>query len=276
MKFVISILSSIAMIALLLGIIGLKDDLSSKKRLFVKKAFLKKFATMVKKHTKVVYIVMFGLSVFIVYLISKSFLFGSIVSICLLILTSDIRKNLERNRYLRLNNQLIRLLNDISMMLSSGKTLNQIFIEIPKNIPRPLKSYLSWISNSLKSGQDLDLVLTRFSEKAKNKNIDLLVDCIRLNHKLGGDMTYILQDLTKSIRHDIEKENRENTLTMQSRLSGILISAFPILALLVLSIFTGDMIDHFFSSFAGNVCMVVGGFFEILGILSIRKIIARR
>ena len=168
MKFVISILSSIAMIALLLGIIGLKDDLSSKKRLFVKKAFLKKFATMVKKHTKVVYIVMFGLSVFIVYLISKSFLFGSIVSICLLILTSDIRKNLERNRYLRLNNQLIRLLNDISMMLSSGKTLNQIFIEIPKNIPRPLKSYLSWISNSLKSGQDLDLVLTRFSEKAKN------------------------------------------------------------------------------------------------------------
>lgn len=238
-----------------------------------KKIFLNKYPAKFMALRRSLYIALFLLSIFCSYLVFKNLWLSLLITISLLVVSADLLKGFRSRERSVLSNQLLKFLNDISIMLSSGKTLRQVFVEAPSFSEEPLKRYLTDVSIRLDSGSSLENALDAFSRQAKNKDINLLVDALKINIRLGGRLSYILQNIGSSVRQEIRRRDNSNILTLQSRYSGNLIALFPVFILMVLSVFLKDTVEPFLDSNIGNVCIIAGGIFEFLGIFTIKKIL---
>lgn len=227
-----------------------------------------------RSRSRIAYILSFFAMSLLSYFIFKNILFSLIVSACAFLTFIGFIKDLGYKRKSVLARQLIRLIDDISIMVSSGKTLRQVFQEIPEYSEKPLRPYLFKISNRLASGLSLEDALSAFSKQARSKDIDLLVESLKVNLRLGGDLKFILQNVTNSIRQDLKRKSKGSTSTLQSRYSGNLIAIMPIFILSVIYVLFNDTVQPFFNSRIGNIFLAIGGTLQVAGILSIKKVIS--
>ena len=89
-------------------------------------------------------------------------------------------------------------------------------------------------------------------------------------------MVQVLNSVSATLRQNLKSRSRLNTLILQSKYSANIISLFPIIALIILYIFYGDIIMDFFSSGIGIIVLIAGGTLELAGIIIMKKIIRRR
>ena len=172
-----------------------------------------------------------------------------------------------------LHRQLISFLEHMIIMLRSGKTIRQMFFESWSGFPKPLGAYLKEVCQRLEIDPDLENALDLFEKRSSSKEVKLITAGIKINSRMGGDIIILLESLSVTLRESLRARSRRENLTLQSRLSANIISFFPIAALLFMNIFYTSSILDFFSTPTGTVILAVGGLLEILGILSMKRII---
>ncbi|RMF20212.1 MAG: secretion system protein, partial [Bacteroidetes bacterium] len=79
--------------------------------------------------------------------------------------------------------------------------------------------------------------------------------------------------LAEVIRERLRIQRRIRTLTAQGRLQGLVLALMPVVLLAILYFFVNpEMIRNFFSSIIGILALIVVVILEVLGFLTIRKI----
>jgi tight adherence protein B len=203
----------------------------------------------------------------------NNILAGFFIAICIAVFISGIFKSREEQRLYRLHHQLIDLIGHINIMLRAGKTLRYIFLNAWSKFEAPLGIHLKEVAENLEINPDLEEILEIFEKRSGSNEVKLITSGLKICNRIGGDMVQVLNSVSSTLRQNLKSRSRLNTLVLQSKYSANIISLFPIIALIVLYIFYGDIIMDFFSSGIGMTVLIAGGIMELAGIIIMKKIV---
>ena len=113
-----------------------------------------------------------------------------------------------------------------------------------KEIPDPLGSELGLIADEASYGRDMGEALAAFAERMGMQDLRFLAVAVSIQQTSGGNLAEILDGLGKVVRARFRLFRRVRAITAEAKWSGMFLSAFPILAMITISLIKPDYYDE--------------------------------
>lgn len=132
---------------------------------------------------------------------------------------------------------------------------------VAKEVADPLGTEFGVIADEAAYGRNVADSLKNFAERMDNQDIRFLSVAVNIQQSSGGNLAEILEGLGKVIRARFKLFRRVSAITAEAKWSGMFLSAFPVIALVMILIFKPDFYDDVMqtSSFM-PACIFVGVF----------------
>ena len=115
--------------------------------------------------------------------------------------------------------------------------------------------------------------LIELGARVPSKDLQFLITAILVQKETGGDLTQILDRTTSVIRERIRIEGEIRSYTAQGRLTGWILSAFPLAMMLLINVLSPGYTHPLFADPLGQKLLYVGAGLITIGALIIRKIV---
>ena len=132
---------------------------------------------------------------------------------------------------------------------------------VAKEVQDPLASEFGVIADESAFGRDVGEALKAMAERLDMQDLRFLAVAVTIQQQSGGNLAEILMGLSKVIRARFRLFRRVKAITAEAKWSGKFLSAFPLVALVVINI--GD--PHYYDEVRDHpwfipACFVVGIF----------------
>ena len=115
---------------------------------------------------------------------------------------------------------------------------------VAKEIPDPLGSEFGVISDEAAYGRDVSESLKAFAERMDSQDLRFLAVAVSIQQQSGGNLAEILEGLSKVVRARFKLFRRVRAITAEAKWSGMFLSGFPIVALLMINVIQPDYYDE--------------------------------
>ncbi|MGI4854138.1 MAG: type II secretion system F family protein [Janthinobacterium lividum] len=157
--------------------------------------------------------------------------------------------------------------------LRAGHSTGSSIEIIAEQSPRPLSDEFGRCFQRQKFGIPFRDALLELAQRVPSKDLHFLITAILVQKETGGDLTQILDKTTSVIRERVRIEGEVRSYTAQGRLTGWILSAFPLVMLGLINLFSPGYTHVLFVDPLG-LKMIYGGMGLItVGALIIRKIV---
>jgi len=135
---------------------------------------------------------------------------------------------------------------------------------VAKEVQDPLGSEMGIIADESAYGRDVGDALKEMAERLDMQDLRFLAVAVNIQQTSGGNLAEILAGLAKVIRARFRLFRRVKAITAEAKWSGKFLSAFPILALIVINV--GD--PHYYDEVRDHpwfipACFLVGIFLAL-------------
>ncbi len=120
--------------------------------------------------------------------------------------------------------------------LRVGHPFNNAITIVSKEVQDPLASEFGVISDESAYGRDIGEALKDMAERLDMQDLRFLAVAVTIQQQSGGNLAEILAGLAKVIRARFRLFRRVKAITAEAKWSGKFLSAFPILALIVINV----------------------------------------
>ncbi|MEO9650627.1 MAG: type II secretion system F family protein [Roseobacter sp.] len=135
---------------------------------------------------------------------------------------------------------------------------------VSKEVQDPLASEMGIIADESAYGRDVGDALKEMAERLDMQDLRFLAVAVNIQQTSGGNLAEILAGLAKVIRARFRLFRRVKAITAEAKWSGKFLSAFPIVALIVINIgdpnYYDDVRDH---AYFIPACFLVGIFLAL-------------
>ncbi len=114
---------------------------------------------------------------------------------------------------------------------------------VSKEVPDPLGTEFGIIADEAAYGRDVADSLKAFAERMDSQDLRFLAVAVTIQQQSGGNLAEILDGLAKVIRARFKLFRRVKAITAEAKWSGMFLSAFPIGALIMISVIRPDYYD---------------------------------
>ncbi|MBL9054913.1 MAG: type II secretion system F family protein [Rhodobacteraceae bacterium] len=114
---------------------------------------------------------------------------------------------------------------------------------VSKEVPDPLGTEFGMIADEAAYGRDVAESLKAFAERMDSQDLRFLAVAVTIQQQSGGNLAEILDGLAKVIRARFKLFRRVKAITAEAKWSGMFLSAFPIGALIMISVVKPDYYD---------------------------------
>ncbi|MEL4106864.1 type II secretion system F family protein [Oscillospiraceae bacterium WX1] len=211
--------------------------------------------------------------VLLLALLGKSFITIFSAGIIGFIVPPLLVKRAKKKRQQLFNKQLGETLVVMGNCMRSGYSFQQAMESIAKDMQPPISIEFSNTIREIRYGVKMEDALLNMVERTQNPDLSLLVSAVITTSRVGANLTDILDNISATIKDRIKIKDEVRVLTAQGRMSGLIIGLLPVFITLMLMLMNPGYIMAFFNSVLGQVMVGVGIFLEIIGFLSIRKIV---
>lgn len=193
---------------------------------------------------------------------------SNIVVFCLVGLIADrffvpaIRRNLKNKRDKALRKQFMNLLENLSVSLAAGNTLNDSFINAKSDM---LNQYsekdmiiqeLSEIISGMDNGHTLEEMMTAFGQCAGNEDIENFANVISNCYRMGGNFKDVIRKTRNIISDKIAIEEEIETKLASNKLQHNAMCLMPIILVGMLKLSSASFAANL-SSFLGVVVTTI-------------------
>lgn len=182
----------------------------------------------------------------------------------------DMKKNKRMNA---LNQQLPEALSIVSSGLRAGFSFPQAMSVVSKEMPPPISEEFYRVIRENRLGKSMDEVLTNFSERTDNEDIDMFVTALLIQRQVGGNLAEVLDNISHTIRERIRIKGEIKTLTAQGRMSAVIVCLLPIVVAGFVFILNPEYMLTLIEEPIGVIMICFAVMLQLIGILLIRKII---
>lgn len=186
-------------------------------------------------------------------------------------LPTIIIKRLQVQRKARFQAQLLDGILILSSSLKGGLSLLQAVETLVEELPPPISQEFGLVLRENKMGITLDESLKRLSDRMKISELGFLVNSILVAKETGGDLTKVLSRLGVTIRDSQKLKEDMETLTLQGRLQGLVMSLLPFIFIIGILSVNRDHFDIMLRTEFGRVLLVVAAVLQAVGIILIRR-----
>lgn len=135
---------------------------------------------------------------------------------------------------------------------------------VSKEIQDPLASEFGVIADESAYGRDVGEALKDMAERLDLQDLRFLAVAVTIQQQSGGNLAEILAGLAKVIRARFRLFRRVKAITAEAKWSGKFLSAFPVVALIVINVsdphYYDDVMDH---PYFIPACFLVGIFLAL-------------
>ncbi|NHB78291.1 type II secretion system F family protein [Rhodobacter calidifons] len=115
---------------------------------------------------------------------------------------------------------------------------------VAKEIPDPLGSEFGVIADEAAYGRDVSESLKAFAERMDSQDLRFLAVAVSIQQQSGGNLAEILEGLSKVVRARFKLFRRVRAITAEAKWSGMFLSGFPIVALIMINVVQPDYYDE--------------------------------
>jgi len=196
-------------------------------------------------------------------------LFGLIgVAIPVLVLMSK-----QQKRRAAFEAQIPNALLLIASSLRSGFSFPRGMQMIAQEMPPPISQEFQRVLDETNVGRSLQDALGDVVKRSQSYDFDLVVTAVLIQLSVGGNLADVLEAISATIRERVQIMGEMRSLTVEGKLSGIILLALPIFLGVALSVMNPDYMRVMIEEPLGRIMLGVGGVFQVLGALIIKKML---
>lgn len=170
-------------------------------------------------------------------------------------------------------NQLGDALTIISNALRAGHSLPQSLLSVTETLPDPINREFLQASREIRLGSTVVEALGGVSERMASKDLGLLITAIEVQQRVGGNLSEIMDTISKTIRDRMNLKRTVGSMTAQGKTSGLVVGLLPLILIVVVNIMSPGYIDPLFESSIGKIILGAGAVMEVVGYLIIFKMV---
>jgi tight adherence protein B len=127
--------------------------------------------------------------------------------------------------------------------LRVGHPLASAIQAVAKEVPDPLGTEFGIIADEAAYGRNVAEALREMAERMDMQDLRFLAVAVSIQQTSGGNLAEVLDGLSKVIRARFRLFRRVRAITAEPKWSGVFLSAFPIVILVIIQVVSPDYYD---------------------------------
>jgi tight adherence protein B len=164
----------------------------------------------------------------------------------------------------------------MSSGLRSGYTLPGSFNILAEEMEEPVGTEFQRAVEQLDLGLDTFEVLDKMMEKIDLPDLNLFVTAVRIQRETGGNLTEILDKISRAIREKQKVKGHLRAITAQGRFTGIVLTILPLIILLAMMAINRDYLNVMFNNPLGIKMLQLSVISLLVGFLIVKRIVTFR
>jgi tight adherence protein B len=153
----------------------------------------------------------------------------------------------QKSRLKKFDDQLGDMLNLMVNGLRAGYSTLQAMEAISRELPAPICDEFRRVVQEMQLGLTMEDALDHILRRIRSDDLDLVVTAINVQREVGGNLAEILDVISYTIRERVRIKGEIKSLTAQGSATAWVISAMPIVLMLVLFFVNRDYMMMFFN-----------------------------
>ena len=135
---------------------------------------------------------------------------------------------------------------------------------VAKEVPDPLGTEMGVIADEAAYGRDVGECLKAMAERLDMQDLRFLAVAVTIQQTSGGNLAEVLAGLAKVIRARFRLFRQVKAITAEAKMSGKLLSGFPLLALILINVVQPGYYDEVMNEpIFVPACLVVAAFLAV-------------
>lgn len=161
----------------------------------------------------------------------------------------------------------------MSGALRSGFGVAQAIDTVAEEMDPPMSAEFRRAILETRLGRDIEDALDAVARRVQNEDFEWVVDAMRINHQVGGDLASILDQVSETIRARNRLKRQVDALTAEGRISALVLTVLPAAIGLLLYSSNPDYMDPLFNRTVGQIMLGGGILLLVAGALWLKKLI---
>jgi tight adherence protein B len=182
-----------------------------------------------------------------------------------------------RSRVLRrrraFGDQLAANLQVVASAMRAGHSFAGGLSVAAEDAEEPARTEFARIVNDERLGVPIEDAMVAVAKRMESLEMEHLAIVVQLQRDSGGNTAEVLDHVVDTIRYRGELNGLVRSLTAQGKLGGSIVTALPLVMMLLLSVLSPGYLQPMFDHFGGVVALIVAGTKVTVGWLVIRKIV---
>src|SRR3990172_5106430 len=172
--------------------------------------------------------------------------------------------------------QLPALLDLLSGHVRAGHSLPESLAETVPLLPHGIREEMAWVLQQTRLGTPLVEALTSWEERIRSEETSLLVRPLRAAIPGGGNVVDLLERTRDILRLRMRTTEKLRSMTAQARLQAVVLTLLPPAFAVALSKVDPGFFPNLVGTPQGKSIMAIAFVLQILGWVTIRKILSVR
>ena len=155
----------------------------------------------------------------------------------------------------------------------SGMPLGDCIRVLAVEGQEPLRSEFKTVVHDQTVGVPVQEAVQRLADRVALPETNFLAIVVTIQSRSGGNLTEALANLSTVLRERKKMQGKIRAMSAEAKASGGIIGALPPIVASLLFLTSPEYIGLLFSEFAGNVVLIGSGFWMLIGVLVMRKMI---
>lgn len=183
-------------------------------------------------------------------------------------------RRIRHARRLRFRGQLPDLMMLMAGALRGGAGLGLAMTRVAASVPLPASRELERVLQATRVGTSLAHALGQLERRMPFEEVRLWVTALRIGTESGAGMAAVLESLSETMRRKLVLERKILALTAQGRLQAWVMSALPLIVLVLLGGADPDSFSQLVDTRDGRFVLAAVAFGQVIGFIQIRRIVS--
>ena len=180
----------------------------------------------------------------------------------------------KRKRMEKFQRQLPEALDVVARALRAGHAFSGALKMVADEMDDPVGTEFDKTLNEINFGVGVPEALKNLARRIDSLDLKFFVICVVIQRETGGNLAEILESIARIIRERFKLHGRIRILATEGKFSAIVLASLPFFVALVLSLVNPRYIGVLLKDPLGRMLAGFGLFLMIVGILSMRKMVA--
>ena len=209
----------------------------------------------------------------LVIVITRSLLVAPLIALLGFFLPTLWLRRRRRHRQRLFAEQLPDMLSTLIGSLRGGFSLAQSLGNVANEAPVPLGVEMRRVMQELQLGLGIGEALDNLARRMESDDLDLVVAVIRINARIGGNLTTVLENINTTIRERTRLQRAIRVITSQQRFASYILGLLPIILGMILMTINPDYMLKLCLPGPTLIIPVVAGVCNLAGFILIQRMV---